>query len=173
MWFYRKELSTRTVSKYEYFCTEWTTEKYTAVVTLIPRRNIRLIEGNAKCRHLKKLTWKGSGRQVLICLRPPPLLGFCLGCSINFVGSESCQIQSVKLLQNMVSNRTPYHPLLSHSILIHTRKGGGGELNKREGERGNSSQSWVENTNMTEWTQDCYLQSINSDKHLQQSPSTG
>jgi hypothetical protein len=27
----------------------------------------------------------------------PPLLGFCLGCSSNFVGSESGQIQSVKL----------------------------------------------------------------------------
>ncbi len=37
-------------------------------------------------------------RQVFICLRPPPLLGFCLGWSNNFVGSESCQIQSVKLL---------------------------------------------------------------------------
>jgi hypothetical protein len=34
----------------------------------------------------------------------PP--GFCLGWSSNFVGSESGQIQSVKLLQNMVSNRT-------------------------------------------------------------------
>jgi hypothetical protein len=37
--------------------------------------------------------------------RPPPLLGFCLGRSSNFVGSESGQIQSVKLLQNMVFNR--------------------------------------------------------------------
>jgi hypothetical protein len=27
------------------------------------------------------------------------------------------------------------------------REGEGGELNQREGERGNSSQSWVENTN--------------------------
>ncbi len=32
-------------------------------------RNIRLIEGNAKCRHLKKLTYKGTLRQVFICLR--------------------------------------------------------------------------------------------------------
>jgi hypothetical protein len=31
---------------------------------------------------------------------PPPLLGFCLEWSSNFVGSESGQIQSVKLLQN-------------------------------------------------------------------------
>ncbi len=30
------------------------------------RRKIRLIEGNAKCRHLKKLTCKGTLRQVFI-----------------------------------------------------------------------------------------------------------
>ncbi len=35
------------------------------------RRKIRLIEGNAKCRHLKKLTCKGTLRHVFICLRPP------------------------------------------------------------------------------------------------------
>jgi hypothetical protein len=51
------------------------------------------------------------------------------------------------------------------------REGGGGELNQREGERGNTeeyrSQSRVENTNITEYTQaTAYLLSINSDKHL-------
>ncbi len=53
---------------------------------------------------IKKMTCEGTSRQVLICLRPPPLLGFCLGWCNNFVGSESGQKQSVKLLQNMVSN---------------------------------------------------------------------
>ncbi len=43
-----------------------------------PRRKIRLIEGNARCRHLKILTCKGTLRHVFICLRPrtqyhPPL----------------------------------------------------------------------------------------------------
>jgi hypothetical protein len=28
----------------------------------VGRRKIRLIEGNAKCRQLKKLTWKGTLR---------------------------------------------------------------------------------------------------------------
>jgi hypothetical protein len=42
---------------------------------------------------------------MFIRLRPLALLGFCFGSS-NFVGSESSQMQSVKLLQNMVSNRT-------------------------------------------------------------------
>ena len=50
-------------------------------------------------------------------------------------------------------------------------KGEGGTMNQREGLKGNSSQSWVKNTNMT----DCllYLQSKNSNKHLPQSPFTG
>jgi hypothetical protein len=34
------------------------------------RREIRLLEGIAKCRHLQKLTYKGTLRQVLICLKP-------------------------------------------------------------------------------------------------------
>ncbi len=42
------------------------------------RRKIRIVGGNAKCRHLNKLTSKGSLRQVIICLRPrtpyPPTL---------------------------------------------------------------------------------------------------
>ncbi len=60
------------------------------------------VESNVKLS--KKLTCKGTSRQVFITLRPLPLLGFCLGWSRNLVGSESGQKQSVKLLQNMVSN---------------------------------------------------------------------
>jgi hypothetical protein len=41
------------------------------------RRKIKLVEDNAKCRHLKKLICKGTLRQVFNCLRPrtpyPPL----------------------------------------------------------------------------------------------------
>jgi hypothetical protein len=33
-------------------------------------RKMRLIEGNAKCCHLKKCTCKGALRQVFFCLRP-------------------------------------------------------------------------------------------------------
>jgi hypothetical protein len=36
------------------------------------------------------------------------------------------------------------------SILIHTGKGGRGELNQRDRERGKSSNNRVENTNMTD-----------------------
>jgi hypothetical protein len=79
------------------------------------RRNIRLTHrGNAKFRH-KKLTCKGTLRQMFICLRP----------------------------------RSAYHPppLPLHTVFTQERWG---ELNLREGESGNSSQSWVENTNMTD-----------------------
>jgi hypothetical protein len=53
-----------------------------------------------------------------------------------------------------------------------------GELNQREGEKGNRgdarSQCWLENTNMTDFTQVIgYLQSKKSDEHLPQSPFTG
>ncbi len=34
------------------------------------RRQIRLIEGNAECHKNKRLTWKGTLRQMFICLRP-------------------------------------------------------------------------------------------------------
>ncbi len=80
------------------------------ICNTVGRRRIRLIESNAICRYLKKLTCKGTLRQVLIL--SPPLLGFCMGWCSNFVGSESGQKQSVKLLQNMVSNTTQHlHPL--------------------------------------------------------------
>ncbi len=69
----------------------------------------------------KILTWKGILWQVFICPRSPPLLGFCLGWYSNFVGSESGQIKSVELLQNMVSNRNqhppPPHPLPARHYL--------------------------------------------------------
>ncbi len=58
---------------------------------------INYIDTKAKC-HLTKFTYKVTLRQVFICLRRPPLLDFCLGWCNSFVGSESCQLQSVKLL---------------------------------------------------------------------------
>jgi hypothetical protein len=78
---------------------------------------------------------KGTLRQVFICLRP----------------------------------RTPYpsppplHTVYVYKVYLFTQEsgdwGGWGELNQREVEKGNSSQSWVENTNMTE----C-ISSLNSKK---------
>jgi hypothetical protein len=54
-------------------CFSFSTFDYTSI-----RRKIRLIEGNEKLHHLKKLIFKSTLRQVFICVRPPPLLGFCL-----------------------------------------------------------------------------------------------
>jgi hypothetical protein len=48
---------------------------------------------------------------------------FLLGLSSNFVGSKSGQIWNVKLLQNMVSNRTEQHPP-SQPHTVCTGKGG-------------------------------------------------
>jgi hypothetical protein len=84
-----------------------------------------------------------------VCLsEAPPLLGFCLGWSSNFVGSESGQIlQSVELLHNMVCNR-PQHPPQppSHTYILYFEQGkggGGGEVNQADRKRGNNLQSWV------------------------------
>ncbi len=87
-------------------------------IQYLARRKTILIESNVKCR-LQKLTSKRTLRQVFICLRFPHLLGFCPGWSSNFVDSYSGQIESVKLLQNMVSNRTQHpHPCQPHTVCI-------------------------------------------------------
>jgi hypothetical protein len=87
------------------------------------RRKIKLIEGNAKCRHLKKLTYKGSLWQVFICLRPknpipppPPL----------------------QTVQYMCIQYTYSH-----------RKGGGVEPERRLEGQQFTKQGRVENTNLS------------------------
>ncbi len=96
-------------------------------------------------------------QQVFISMRPPPLLEFYLESSCNFVGSESGQIKSVKLLQNIQDPTPPAPPptTLPHTVFICCTltqgRGWGGELNQREGKMGNSSQSWDENTNMIDF----------------------
>jgi hypothetical protein len=61
-----------------------------------------------------KATFKRALQQLFICLRPPPLLGFSLVVVSNFVGSESGHIQSLKILQNTVSQAPP--PPATHCL---------------------------------------------------------
>jgi hypothetical protein len=70
----------------------------------------------------KKLACKVTLRQVFICLMPRTLPPPLTHC------------------------------IRVYSIFIHKGKVGGGELNQREEGRGNSSQSWIENTNITDCT---------------------
>ncbi len=97
--------------------------------------------------------WPLTLRQVFLCLRPLRLLGFCLGWSGNFEGYESGQIQSVNLLQNMVSNRTlnTSHPLQTTNWTLKQGKGGGVVEPKRRLE-GKQFTKLGRNTNMT----DCF-----------------
>ncbi len=101
---------------------------------------LRYASINSSCADtgiLKEETYMPEAmRQVCICLRPPPLLGFWFGWSSNFVGSESGQIQSVKLLQNMVSNRNrhpsqPSQPQTVYCTLTHRWGGEGVEPERR------------------------------------------
>ncbi len=115
---------------------------------------INYIDTKAKFEfcHLKKFIWKGTFQQVFIRLRPPSLLSFCLGWSSNFVGSE---IQSVKLLQNMVSNRnsTPPTPSHSHALSVCTvlwHGGGGGRVETERRLEGQQFTQLGRNTNMTD-----------------------
>ncbi len=111
---------------------------------------IKYINNKAKCRHLKK-NWPAEG-----------LCGRCLSIWDPEPHTLLTLTQCIRI----------------YSTLIRTGKGEGGELNQRVGERGNTleykSQRWVENTYMTECTQEIgYIRSINSDKHLPQSLFTG
>ncbi len=66
------------------------------------RRKIRREEGKVKCRHLKKLTYKGTLRQMFICLRP----------------------------RTLYPPPPPYtlHTCTVYGLLFHTGKGGGGRV---------------------------------------------
>ncbi len=83
---------------------------------------------------------------------------------------------SSSLLQGIYLSEAPSPPVTPYPLLYtciqytysHMEGGKGGELT-REKARGATVHSWVENTNMT----DCISCSINSDKHLPQSPFTG
>ncbi len=72
---------------------------------------IQLNRHQSKLSSSKKLICKGTLRKVLICLRSTSIQGFCLGWSwySYFLGSLLVK-KSVKLMQNIVSNRTPYPP---------------------------------------------------------------
>ncbi len=111
------------------------------------------LDTKAKCRHLTKFTCKATLRQVFIFLRPSPLLGFCQGWSSDFVGSESGQIQSVKLLQNVVSNRIQLpHPLPATQCLcvlyFDTGKGVGGRVEPQRRLEGQQFTKQVDNNNV-------------------------
>ncbi len=110
------------------------------------------------------------------------LLVICLGWCSNFVGSESGQKQSVKLLQNMVYSTIQHPPPLSHTVsvymyctcsIVHLVWEGGGRSERRysRGATVHKYCSFIHGANSsqpgskiqtTEWM---YLQSIKSVKH--------
>jgi hypothetical protein len=89
-------------------------KKSAILIVSVCGRKIRLIEYNAKCRFLKKLTCKVTLRQMFY-LSEGPLLSY-----------------------EPIPPHT--HCILVYSIIIHTGNEGR-RANQREGSRGNSSQS--------------------------------
>ncbi len=71
-------------------------------------------------------------------------------CRLWILSGTECKTPAEYGLQQ---NSIPPPPFTQYTY-SHREGGGGRELNKREGERDNSLQSCVENTNMTEWTQE-------------------
>jgi hypothetical protein len=68
------------------------------------RRKKRLIEGNAKCSHLKKLTCKGTLRQVFICLWPRTPYPFPIAHCICNVRKNNIILRSIeRMLQTQLS----------------------------------------------------------------------
>ncbi len=92
-------------------------------------------------KNLKKLTCKGTLRQVFICLRSLPLLGFCLRWSSNL---HPVSYWVKKLLQKTVYNRTQHPPPPpSHTVCIYctlTR----GRVEPERRLEGNILQIWVD-----------------------------
>jgi hypothetical protein len=81
----------------------------------------------------KEVTCIGTLRQDVYLSKTASPLDFCLGWCSNFGSSESGQIQSVKLLRNMVSNRTPYPRPPFTQQYTNMQGRAGVELNQREG----------------------------------------
>jgi hypothetical protein len=85
----------------------------------------------------KTVPERDSAAGVYLSETPSPPR-FLFGVVKQFLGSESGQIQSVKLVQNMISNTTQHPPPpSSHTLSIlyfdFGRGGGGEEMNQREG----------------------------------------
>jgi hypothetical protein len=99
-------------------------------------RKIGLIESNAKCPHLKKSLGKGlCGRYLSEAPSPPR---FCLG--VIHQGTKFGQIQSIKLLQNVISNTNPRsHTLSVYTVRCFDTEKGGTE--SREKGRGATEES--------------------------------
>ncbi len=98
----------------------------------LPRRKKRLIEGNAKCHHLTKITCKGTLRQVFIRVYRLEIANFL--CTFSHVGIFNPALVSVffcvaSLPFSLVQTHPPFPCMNKYSILytlIQCVRGGGG-----------------------------------------------
>jgi hypothetical protein len=129
---------------------------------------INYMDTKAKCSHLKNWPVKGLCDKCLSVGGAPPLLCFCLGWSSNFVRSEPGPAE-----YGLHQDSTPSHPLpATHclSILYFDTGKGGGVWTREKVRRATVHKAGSKIPNQHDWL---YFQSINSDKHMPQSPFTG
>jgi hypothetical protein len=93
---------------------------------------INYVDTKAKCCILNKFS-EGTLRQVFICLRPPPLLGFCLlWSSLAILKVLNLVIYAENGLQQDSAPPPPL-PATDCLCILYFDTGKGGGLNQREG----------------------------------------
>ncbi len=152
----------------DYACTDYNI-KFADMLSPLYKRNVRgckswtnqLYRHQCKMSSSKKLTCKRTLRQVFFCLGPPPLLGFCLGWSSNFLNLVRYSVINTSRIWS------PTRTVCIIDCTLIQGKGGG----RVEPERRLQEQPFTKlgRKYQHNWL---YLQFINSDKHLSQSHFT-
>jgi hypothetical protein len=102
----------------------------------LPMDQISIKTPKPKCRHFLKMTSKGTWRQVFICLRPPPHLGFVWVGKVLF---KAWNLVKYRVYNSCICS--PHNPVPSPPLSLcmntypctnsHKEGGGGGEPVRR------------------------------------------
>ncbi len=137
--------------------------------------NLTIYDTKAKWRHLKKIDpERDFVAGVCLSEAPSPLLSFCLGWSSNFLGSKSgrYRVLNFSRIWSPTGLNTPRPLPATHRPYTYCTLTQGRERGGVEPERKLKGQQFTKlgRKYQHDWL---YLQSLNSDKHMPQSPFTG
>ncbi len=119
----------------------------------VMRRLIRLIESNAKCRHLKLIIdLKRDFAEGVYLSEAPSPPRFLFG-DLKVLNLVRYRVLNSSRIWSPTRLNIPQPLPATHFLyILYFREGGkgrGGE--QKRGLKGNSSKSWVENSSMTDW----------------------